>query len=802
MSEPIKIIVTAETAQAAADLARFVATAGSGLRSLAPAAENAGEALSKMRESSMLLRESFHGLSEATLLLGGGHLRELGEGMLVARSGMMGLRTTAMLTGMSMSALLLPLVAIGASLVPAGVTAWQAYKASVAEAESALRELAQVQELVGKNLAAANLALDKGLISGADWLYITRLLDLGTESALKAAQARMGELGVSAGQISEYEKLLKLEGEMRVAVMDRFDQERDKAEANFQKRMAEIAAEAAASKMAAGERATAEQLARDELAAKGDAITKQQQAEAEAAAIKSIEDQLFIHERALAKGSEMTAAEVYSFRVDRMTAAAEAGKISYQQLSEYILGEERKLDAGEKAELKTAEQKTKELERQLVLQQEIARAQTEAQLKAIKDNPFLNNYQKGQASIPLLQTQISQNDQSMTSMAATANAPGTEETARLEAMQKINALMGQQVTLQHQLDEAQNADSFNYQLGQTIVKLQNIGTLAQSAAQAFAGVWTTATNSISQNLSGLVLGTEKWGQALRSIYNSVITEVVNQMVKMVVQWTLQHTLMAAISSLFGVGEAARAASTQTTVTLINAGGATERIVIRTAEAAHDTTMTGVQVAAHAGGESVKTGSTLLGAVQRGLIRLGETIYHGVLVVMRTAAHILGEILSTAATLAQAAIRALAWGISAVIGAMSAMASVPYVGPLLAVAAGAAMAAAVAGAMGAFQDGGYTGDGASDQPAGIVHRGEYVMPASAVDRIGLGTLAALHHGGSVPAAGSSGGSGGGAGKGVSVYSFTDPRQMADHLQKNDDHEKWVVDVMGRNIHKFR
>lgn len=41
--------------------------------------------------------------------------------------------------------------------------------------------------------------------------------------------------------------------------------------------------------------------------------------------------------------------------------------------------------------------------------------------------------------------------------------------------------------------------------------------------------------------------------------------------------------------------------------------------------------------------------------------------------------------------------------------------------------------------GGFRSGGYTGNGARNQPAGIVHRGEYVIPAPAVARIGLPTL---------------------------------------------------------------
>lgn len=42
----------------------------------------------------------------------------------------------------------------------------------------------------------------------------------------------------------------------------------------------------------------------------------------------------------------------------------------------------------------------------------------------------------------------------------------------------------------------------------------------------------------------------------------------------------------------------------------------------------------------------------------------------------------------------------------------------------------------------FEKGGYTGDGAKDAPAGVVHRGEYVFDAESTDKIGVGTLAAL------------------------------------------------------------
>lgn len=45
----------------------------------------------------------------------------------------------------------------------------------------------------------------------------------------------------------------------------------------------------------------------------------------------------------------------------------------------------------------------------------------------------------------------------------------------------------------------------------------------------------------------------------------------------------------------------------------------------------------------------------------------------------------------------------------------------------------------------FANGGYTGDGGKHEPAGIVHRGEYVMSAEAVRKLGAGNLEALHRG---------------------------------------------------------
>ena len=51
--------------------------------------------------------------------------------------------------------------------------------------------------------------------------------------------------------------------------------------------------------------------------------------------------------------------------------------------------------------------------------------------------------------------------------------------------------------------------------------------------------------------------------------------------------------------------------------------------------------------------------------------------------------------------------------------------------------------------GQFADGGYTGDGAKYEPAGIVHRGEYVFTKAATSTIGKATLDYLHAHGKLP-----------------------------------------------------
>jgi hypothetical protein len=220
------------------------------------------------------------------------------------------------------------------------------------------------------------------------------------------------------------------------------------------------------------------------------------------------------------------------------------------------------------------------------------------------------------------------------------------------------------------------------------------------------------------------------------------------------------------------------------------------------EISKTTAATQAKVGIHAAGETEMTLTTMIQSLARNAYRLAETVFHAVMVELRVAAHIAGEVLCTAVTYAQAIIRAMYHAIVAAIGAMESLSSVPYVGVILGIAAAAAVMAAAVGLMGGFEEGGFT-DGRRGEIAGFVHGEEYVFSAPAVDRIGRENLEAMHRnatGGGSMTTPTDGGRP--AQNNVSVHTWMDTRQMANALERDDAHEKYVVDVMRRNIHKFR
>jgi hypothetical protein len=277
--------------------------------------------------------------------------------------------------------------------------------------------------------------------------------------------------------------------------------------------------------------------------------------------------------------------------------------------------------------------------------------------------------------------------------------------------------------------------------------ISQMGNMGKAGANLMLSPFQGAAQGMAASLEGLLTRSmtikEAWNTTALAIGQATLTAFT----QMAANYIVSRSMMAIFGKAADAEETASHAIKEGAKTGITGIGTGARMAARGAEAATDMSLTAVQVATHMGGEGVKTGSTFFGSIARGAIRVGETIFHGLQVGFRVVTHLAGEILMTGVTLAQVAIRlgailveSIAHVFKAGVGALSAMSSIPYIGPFLGIAAMAAVIAAgmgvVKGISKGFSEGGYTGDGGKYEAAGIVHRGEYVIPAEDVRRLGI------------------------------------------------------------------
>ena len=113
--------------------------------------------------------------------------------------------------------------------------------------------------------------------------------------------------------------------------------------------------------------------------------------------------------------------------------------------------------------------------------------------------------------------------------------------------------------------------------------------------------------------------------------------------------------------------------------------------------------------------------------------------------------------------------------------------------------GIAAIAGILAMIGGFKAGGYTGDGNPNDVAGLVHRGEFVVPADAVDRIGLSSLQSMTSG----AASDAGAFTSPAAPGpitLNMGVFDNPGRLNDWAKSNEGRTV-LVDLMRQHAHEF-
>ena len=324
---------------------------------------------------------------------------------------------------------------------------------------------------------------------------------------------------------------------------------------------------------------------------------------------------------------------------------------------------------------------------------------------AVESSWLMTNLEKYQEKKRLLQNEldlIAKQIAQLEKLKATAT-----ETERVQIEQRMVGLQGTAGGVENQMTAmGPSPESFSQNFQSTVVQLQNqFGTVAQQMATTFADVFNSAISSISNGITGLIMGTMSWGQALAMIGTTILTTIVQSIVQMGVRWVATQILMAT------VGKSIMAASLAATVPIALASSA---------------------------------------------------------------------IWATPATLATIA----SYG--------SAAAAAPA---FILGAQGMVLAQSLA----AFKTGGYTGNGNPNDVAGLVHRGEFVVPADAVERIGVSSLQAMTSG----AASDAGAFTSSAAPGpitLNMGVFDNPGRLNDWAKSNEGRTV-LVDLMRQHAHEF-
>lgn len=97
--------------------------------------------------------------------------------------------------------------------------------------------------------------------------------------------------------------------------------------------------------------------------------------------------------------------------------------------------------------------------------------------------------------------------------------------------------------------------------------------------------------------------------------------------------------------------------------------------------------------------------------------------------------------------------------------------------------------------GSFASGGYTGDGGKYDPAGIVHKGEYVFSQEDVNRIGLSNLEAMHNGTTYSSNTVNNYNTNGTGQ-VSIVNVVDPSMLKSYL-KTPEGQQAIINTIRQN-----
>jgi hypothetical protein len=214
-------------------------------------------------------------------------------------------------------------------------------------------------------------------------------------------------------------------------------------------------------------------------------------------------------------------------------------------------------EADDEAEKNTIETLEREKAYRLqIQQQEIQKDQDALRLqresmqleRARLDADFKHpDFEKRTERIALIGKEINAIDELLKKLQAMRDAE-TDAAARQSINQQILGLQGEKTGLEVQqigMKEGANPFSMGDQFAQSITQMRDQwGTVAEQMANSFKSVFNDAISSISQGITGLIMGTLTWGQALQQIGMHILTTIVEAIVTMGVRWIATQIMMA------------------------------------------------------------------------------------------------------------------------------------------------------------------------------------------------------------------------------------------------------------------
>ncbi|MCH4880168.1 tail length tape measure protein [Pseudomonas sp. TMW22090] len=384
---------------------------------------------------------------------------------------------------------------------------------------------------------------------------------------------------------------------------------------------------------------------------------------------------------------------------EQLEFALSKGKITQEQYGEALAQASRNYSAviSKTGELTQAEQYRLQIQKQLQNQQDAANAQAAT--------VGMGGEQAARAQ-ERLKLEKETNDRLLQLRTELANAQGEKQRQALQAQIDItNEMFPQQIAIMEngwaQVDAAQanwmngiTAGWDNYQAKVADVAYQTETIMTDSL--------DTITSGYGSAFTKMALDGQSFGEVTRGVFDSLARTVLDGLGQMGAQWLV----LQGIKLAFGQTEQAMHLAKM-------AGIATET----TAEVASTSTITAAKVAA----DGIATASSLTATAT-----------------------------TTTAQVAAAGTTLASWLPAALVASIGSFGAAAVVG-------GGALLAAFALIKG-FSEGGYTGPGGVNQPAGIVHKGEVVWSQADINRSGgVAAVEAMRRGDAMPAGISASGS---------------------------------------------